>query len=168
MVLARKHWGLILAATLVFFGGIQANDEPNKPGHADDKDHVMVRPDEVKWGPAPPALPAGAKAAVLAGDPTKAGPYVIRLQMPDGYKVMPHWHPVAENVTVLKGTFNMGRGDTFSMEKSESLPPGSFVSMPKTMRHYAWAKGDTIIQVHGIGPFTLTYVNPDDDPRKKK
>ena len=139
-----------------------------KAGHADDSDHVVVRPDAIKWGPAPPGLPPGSQMAALVGDPSKSGvPYVIRAKLPDGYKVPPHWHPTDENVTVIKGTFMAGKGDKFSAEGSETLPAGSFVRMPKQMRHFAWAKGETIVQVHGMGPFEITYVNPADDPRRK-
>jgi quercetin dioxygenase-like cupin family protein len=138
-----------------------------KAGHPD-KDHVMVRADEVKWGPAPPSLPPGAQAALLTGDPTKAGSaYVLRAKLPDGYRVPPHWHPTDENVTVLKGTFLVGKGEKFDPSAMEALPAGSYVRMPKTMRHYAMAKGETILQVHGIGPFDINYVNPADDPRKQ-
>lgn len=144
--------------------GARSDEEPK---HADDKDHVMVTPDKIKWGPAPPSLPPGAEAAVLAGDPRKEGAYTIRVKFPDGFKVPPHWHPTDENVTVLKGTFNMGRGEKFDAEATKALPAGSYVRMPKTMRHFAWAKGETIVQVHGMGPFVINYVNPDDDPRKK-
>ena len=143
-----------------------AKDE--KPQHADGDDHVIVTPDKIKWGPAPPALPAGAEVAVLSGNPKKSGLYTMRVKLPDGYKVPPHWHPVDENVTVLKGTFNVGRGEKFDQDATQELPPGSYVHMPKTMRHFAWAKGETIIQVHGIGPFEINYVNPADDPRPKK
>jgi quercetin dioxygenase-like cupin family protein len=127
----------------------------------------MVRPDDVKWGPAPPVLPAGAQAALISGDPSKAVPYVIRVKLPDGYKIPPHWHPTDENVTVIQGTFMAAKGDKFSADASEALPAGSFVIMPREMRHFAWAKGETIVQVHGIGPFEFIYVNPADDPRKK-
>jgi quercetin dioxygenase-like cupin family protein len=154
---------IVAAAALAMWTGAQAEGEK---GHGSDKGHVMVRPDDIKWVPAP-AIPAGAKIAVLAGDPSKSGPYVMRVKMPDGYKVPPHWHPADENVTVLQGTFMAGKGDKFNAEASETLPAGSFVRMPKEMRHFAWAKGETIIQLHGIGPFEINYVNADDDPRKK-
>jgi ChrR-like protein with cupin domain len=157
---------LVTAASLGLWAAIQADDEKAK-GHDGDKDHVFVRADDIKWGAAPPALPAGAQFAVVMGDPSKPAPYVIRAKMPDGYKVPPHWHPTAENVTVLKGTLMVGKGEKFSAEASQPLTAGSFMSMPKDMRHFAWAKGETMIQVHGIGPFDITYVNPSDDPRKK-
>jgi quercetin dioxygenase-like cupin family protein len=156
--------GIAAAAALALWAGAQAGGEK---GHGPDKGHVLVRPDDIQWGPAPPGLPAGAKVALLAGDPGKAGPYVIRAQLPDGYKVPPHWHPEDENVTVIKGTLMVGAGDTLRVDASEALPPGSFVRMPKGMRHFAWAKGDTVIQVHGTGPFEINYVNASDDPRKK-
>ena len=156
--------GLIASAALAIAIGVRAGDEK---GHSSDKNHVMVRPDDVKWGPAPPSLPAGAKLAVLSGNPFKAEPFVIRAKLPDGYKVPPHWHPTDENVTVIEGTFMAGKGERFNADASEALPAGSFVKMPKEMRHFAWAKGETIIQIHGIGPFEITYVNAADDPRNK-
>jgi quercetin dioxygenase-like cupin family protein len=163
-MLKSMRLGIVAAATLALWTGAQAGDEK---GHGSDKDHVLVRPDDIKWGPSPSALPAGAKAAVLSGDPSKTGLYVLRAKMPDGYKVPPHWHPTDENVTVLKGTLMVGKGGKFNADASEALPAGSFMRMPKEMRHFAWAKGETIIQVHGIGPFEINYVNAADDPRKK-
>jgi quercetin dioxygenase-like cupin family protein len=153
----------LAAAALAAWTETQAEGEK---GHVD-KDHVVLRPDDIKWGPAPPSLPAGAKVAVLVGDPSKAAPYVIRVKLPDGHKVPPHWHPTDENVTVIEGTFMAGKGEKFDAATAEKLPAGSFVRMPKEMRHFAFAKGDSIIQVHGTGPFEITYVNAADDPRKK-
>jgi hypothetical protein len=158
--------GLVAAAALAMWNGAQAWDEKGK-AHDTDNDHVMVRPDDIKWGPGPPALPAGAKAAILTGDPSKSGLYVLRAKLPDGYQVPPHWHPTDENVTVIKGTLMVGKGDKLNADASQALPAGSFMRMPKEMHHFAWAKGETIIQVHGIGPFQITYVNAADDPRKK-
>jgi quercetin dioxygenase-like cupin family protein len=130
--------------------------------------HVMVTTNDMKWGPAPDALPAGAQMAVLDGDPSKAGvPFVIRAKLPDGYKVMPHWHPTDESVTVLSGTFTVATGDTWNDSAMTSLKAGEFTKMPKMMHHYAGAKGETVIQIHGMGPFAITYINPKDDPRKK-
>src|SRR5262245_2947791 len=101
----RKTSRLVFAAAvaLAVWVGVQAADEKGA-GHDSDKDHVALRPDDVKWGPAPPGLPAGAEAALLTGNPTKAVPYVLRAKLPDGYKVPPHWHGTDENVTVIKGT----------------------------------------------------------------
>jgi hypothetical protein len=161
----RKYL-LIAAACAMTMGPGLTQD---KGGHGMDKDHVLVKPDAIKFGPPPPGLPPGSQVAVLTGDPSKSGsPYVIRAKLPDGYKVPPHWHPTDENVTVLKGALLVGRGDKFDATKMQEMPAGSFMRMSKEMRHYAMAKGETVIQLHGVGPFEITYVNPADDPRKKE
>ena len=128
--------------------------------------HVAVSADGVKWGPAPPAFPKGAQLAVVTGDPGKEGLYVIRLKVPAGYKVPAHFHPQDENVTVLSGTFHIGMGDKLDESKGTALKAGGFAQAPKGMHHYAWFTEDSVIQVHGMGPQGLTYVNPADDPRK--
>jgi quercetin dioxygenase-like cupin family protein len=154
--------------TLLLVCGTQAGDGNNNPGGHDDE-HVIVKPTNLKWGPPPPVLPPGAQFAVLVGDPTKAGAaYTIRAKFPDGYQLPPHLHPVDENVTVIQGALLVGRGEKFDLQKVEELPAGSYMRMPKNLRHFAAAKGETIIQVHGIGPFEFNYVNAADDPRKKK
>ena len=158
----------VVLLALALLGSTSPGDANNNPGGHDDE-HVIVKPANVKWGPAPPSLPSGAQIAVLAGDPAKAGAtFTIRAKLPDGYQVPPHWHPTDENVTVIQGTFLVGRGEKFDLKTTEELPAGSFMHMPKTMRHFAAAKGETIIQVHGTGPFEVNYVNAADDPRKKK
>lgn len=129
---------------------------------------VLVSADGVKWGPVPPVLPSGAQFAVLLGDPGKEGPYVVRVKAPDGYRLPPHWHPQDEYVTVLSGAFHVGMGETFDASKGETLLPGSFVSAPAGMRHYAWTSGETVLQIHGMGPFGITYVNAADDPQRKQ
>lgn len=130
--------------------------------------HVLVEPDSITWGPPPPSLPPGAQMAVLDGDPSKAGvPFVVRAKLPDGYRVAPHFHPTAENVVVLSGAFLVGMGDTFDESSMKTLGAGGFTKVPKGMHHFAMSKGETVIQVHGVGPFALTYVNPSDDPRGK-
>jgi len=124
-------------------------------------------PDQMKWGPAPPFLPAGAQVAVLEGDPTAAsGDFTIRVKMPDGYRIAPHWHPRRENVTVITGTLKVGMGDSFDVMKMASFPMGSFAYLDPSMHHYAMASGDTVVQIHGISPVEFVYVNPSDDPRK--
>lgn len=141
---------------------------PAKPAAAAPK-YVIVAPSDVKWGPAPPSLPPGSQMAVLDGDPAKVGvPFVIRAKLPDGYRIAPHWHPTDENIAVLSGSFSMGMGDTFNEKSMTALGPGGFARMPKMMHHSAMAKGETVIQVHGLGPFAVHYVNPNDDPSKKK
>jgi quercetin dioxygenase-like cupin family protein len=129
-------------------------------------DHAVVAPDQVKWAAAPPAFPKGAQLAVVSGDPAKEGLYVIRLKVPAGYKVPPHTHPNDENVTVLSGTFNIGMGGTVDETKGTALKAGGFAKAAKGMQHYAWFTEDSVIQLHGLGPSGITYVNPADDPRK--
>ncbi len=127
--------------------------------------HVILDASEIAWQPAPDVLPSGAEIAVLAGDLTKEGPFVFRVKLPDGYRVAPHWHPLVESVTVLSGTFGIGMGETFDATAGRELGPGALFVMPAETPHFAWSKGETIIQVHGSGLWGLNYVNPEDDPR---
>ncbi len=129
--------------------------------------HVIVTPAELKWGDPPPVFEKGASFTVVSGDPSKPGLYVVRLKMPAGYKIMPHWHPTDEHVTVISGTFALGMGDNFDEASMKTLPAGGYGLMPAQMHHYAMAKTEAIVQVHGMGPFQLTYVNPKDDPMKR-
>jgi hypothetical protein len=129
--------------------------------------HVVVAAPEIKWGPAPPVLEKGAEFAVVSGDPSKAGPYVIRLKIPAGFKIAPHWHPTDENVTVISGTFALAMGEKFDPAALKDLPAGGYALMPAEMRHFAQAKTAATVQVHGVGPFALNYVNPADDPSKR-
>jgi quercetin dioxygenase-like cupin family protein len=129
--------------------------------------HDMIAgSDQVKWGAAPPSLPKGAQIAVLAGDPSKDVPFVIRLKLPANYVVPAHQHPTAENVTVLSGTFNAGMGDKVDKKKTQALKSGGFVSLPAKTNHYAWTSGETVVQVNGTAPFVINYVNSADDPSK--
>ena len=132
------------------------------------EEHKMFKPSDIEWKDAPPALPAGAKLAVLDGDPGKPGYFAMRLKMPDGYKIMPHWHPNVERVTVISGTANIGMGDKFDDSKGDPMPAGTYAFMKPHVHHYFWAKGETEIQIQTIGPWKLVYVNPTDDPSKKK
>lgn len=127
---------------------------------------VVVTPDKIQWGPAPAVFPAGAQFAVLAGDPSKPGPFVARIKAPDGYRIMPHWHPTGEYVTVISGEFRVGMGDKFDESSMQALPAGSVAAVPTHHNHYAMAKGETVVQVNSTGPFKLVYVNPADDPSK--
>ena len=123
---------------------------------------------QVKWMNGPASLPAGAKLAVLEGDPAKEGFFTMRLWLPDGFKISPHWHSKVEHVTVVSGIFNLGMGEKFDQAGAREMPAGTFGFWPAGMRHFAWAKGETVVQLHGIGPWTITYVNPSDDPRNMK
>jgi ketosteroid isomerase-like protein len=130
--------------------------------------HVMLAPGELKWGDGPPSLPPGAKMAVVQGDPSQAQPFVIRAQVPAGYKVPPHWHPGVENLTILSGTVALGMGETFDESKMTAVPVGGYASLPAEMRHYFMAKTAATFQVHGMGPFVVNYVNAADDPSKQQ
>ena len=130
--------------------------------------HVMVPSSSITWGDPPPALPPGAKLAVITGDPSKPGPFVIRVQFPAGYKVPPHWHPTDENVTVLSGTMALGMGEAWDDAKMQALPAGSYVVLPAEMRHSVMVRTAATIQITGMGPFVVNYVNPADDPSKAK
>lgn len=128
---------------------------------------IVVPPDQVVWGPAPAVLPAGARLAVLEGNPSEAGPFTMRLLAPDGYRIPPHYHAVIEHVTVLKGTFKVGMGEKFDASAMVPLPAGTFAALEPGTRHFAEMQGETILQLHGVGPWGLVYVNPADDPRRR-
>jgi quercetin dioxygenase-like cupin family protein len=129
--------------------------------------HTIVPPQEIKWGPAPAVLPPGAEAAVLFGDPSEEGLFVLRLKLPAGYSVGPHTHPVDEVITVISGTFRMGMGETADQSKAQALPAGSFFALPPGTAHYVFADEETVVQISTIGPWGLTYINPEDDPQQK-
>ena len=131
-------------------------------------DHGFFGLTDIKWMDGPPSLPKGAKLALLEGNPAQEGPFTMRLQLPDGFSIPPHSHPAVEHVTVISGTFNLGMGEKFDRSAGRALPAGSFAFMPPGMKHFAWAKGETVVQVHGMGPWKINYVNPEDDPRNKK
>jgi uncharacterized RmlC-like cupin family protein len=126
-------------------------------------------PDQIQYGPAPAFLPPGASLAVLEGNPMGAtGDYTVRLKMPDGYKVAPHWHPKRENVTVISGALKVGMGDKFDESKMMSFAAGSFAYLDPSMHHYAMGSGETVVQIHGMAPLKFNYIDPNDDPSTKK
>lgn len=157
---------LIAVTAAVLFMSQSALAQQPAPTKA--ADAPVTGPGNVSWGPAPAVLPAGTHVAVLNGDPFGNGEFTLRLHLPAGTKVMPHFHPNDENVTVLKGVFHVGMGDKFTEQGTLTFPAGGFVIAPANMHHYAWAEGDVIVQINGMGPFKLTYVNPADDPSAKK
>jgi quercetin dioxygenase-like cupin family protein len=128
--------------------------------------HTTMQADDLRWS-APAAYAKGAQLAVVRGDPTKEGMYVVRLKVPAGFKIAPHTHPDDENVTILSGSFNIGTGDKLDESKGTQVKTGGYSFVMKGMTHYAWFTDDTILQLHGIGPQGATYVNPADDPRKQ-
>ncbi len=130
--------------------------------------HKMLSPQEIKWAPAPPSIPPGAEAAVLYGDPSKDGLFAMRLKFPKGYKIPPHTHPKPEVLTVISGTFRLGMGEAADSGKAKAFAPGSFIALSPGMAHFAAADEDnTVVQLNSTGPWTLTYINQADDPRKK-
>ncbi len=136
-------------------------------GHsAMSNDHMMITSDELKWVDIG-SLPPGAKLAVIEGPLNQAGPVTFRLKFPANYEIPAHWHPAIEHVTVVSGTFNMGAGDKLDRAKTKALTAGSVAIMQPKTTHYAWTKDETIVQVHGMGPWAVTYVNPADDTRKQ-
>lgn len=154
---------LLLAALTLSAGVAAAQGTPQ----ADAPHAIVAPPDQIRWEAAPPVLPAGAKVAVLEGNPTEPGPFTMRLLMPDRYRIPPHHHPATEHVTVMKGTFKVGMGETFDAAAMTALPTGTFAALEPGVRHYAEAQGETVLQLHGVGPWRLTYVNPADDPRAR-
>ncbi len=166
---------LSLIALTVLAAPLALGQETTRPA-ADEKKGVETQtgemgfysPAEVKWKDGPGSLAAGAKFAVLEGDPAKEGPFVMRLWLPDGFRIQPHWHPKVERITVVSGIFNLGMGEKFDQSATREMPAGTFGFWPAGMRHFAWASGETILQLHGTGPWMITYVNPADDPRSAK
>lgn len=151
--------GLFCGAALAFTAGAQTTSSEK---------HAFT-PDALPYSPAPAFVPAGAQLAVLEGNPgASSGDYTVRLKMPSGYRIAPHWHPQRENVTVISGIFKVGMGDRFDESKMGDFPAGSFAYLDPDMHHYAMASGEVVVQVHGTSPLQFNYVNPDDDPSRKK
>jgi quercetin dioxygenase-like cupin family protein len=129
--------------------------------------HKILTPQEIKWAAGPASLPPGGEAAVLYGDPSKEGLFALRLKLPKGYRIPPHTHPKPEMVTVISGTFKLGMGEKADQGKATPLAAGSFVALSPGMAHFASADEDTVIQLNSSGPWSITYLNPQDDPRQK-
>ena len=154
----------VLMFGMVTIGGhmIRAEDPAPTPS-----DHVFVTPADLGWQDGPPSLPRDAQFVVIEGDPKKEGLFTMRLKLPADYRIPAHWHPADEHVTVISGGFNMGTGDVLDTTKGHALPTGSFALMPAQMHHFAWTSEETVLQLHGVGPWQIHYLNPADDPRKQ-
>jgi quercetin dioxygenase-like cupin family protein len=160
---------LLIAGAVCALTSLALAKENNKGNaNAAGAEHKIVTAADIKWMDGPPFLPTGVKLAVLEGDPSKAGPFTIRLQAPAGYKIPAHTHPTAEHITVISGTFHIGMGEKLDEAAGQEMSPGSFAVMPAGMKHFAWMSAETVVQVHGTGPFQIKYVNPADDPRGAK
>ncbi len=130
---------------------------------------IVAHAPSLAWAPGPPSLPPGAQFVLLEGNPAEALPLTLRLKFPPNYRVPPHWHSVIEHVTVLSGTLHVGMGEQASYQSGTALASGSFAVMPAKMVHHAWTGSDgAVFQLHSTGPWTITFVNPADDPRKPK
>lgn len=129
--------------------------------------HSLMTPQDIKWTPGPPSVRPGAQMAVLFGDPTKDGLFAMRLKVPKGFVISPHTHSKPEVVTIISGSARLGMGEKVDSTMANALPTGGFFNMPPGMAHYFMAEEDTVIQLNSVGPWTITYVNPEDDPRKQ-
>lgn len=148
-----------IAAALAIPVAVQANPH-------DHSKHLMVQPADLKWVDVP-SLPAGAKITVVQGPMNEAVPFTARIKLPANYNLPAHWHPAIEHVTVISGTFNMGTGEKLDRSQTTALAPGAMAIMQVGTRHFAWTKEETVVQIHGTGPWGINYVNAEDDPRKK-
>ena len=163
----KRILGVILMLAAGIFWMTRANANDALAANNDGQKNAFTAA-EIPYGPAPSILPEGAQLAVLEGNPMAAtGDFTVRLKMPDGYKIPPHWHPHRENVTVLSGNFRVGMGDDFDAAKMMTFGPGSFAYLDPDMHHYAQASGEVVVQVHGESPFQINYVHAADDPSKK-
>ena len=151
---------LLLAGT--FLAGCAANPVKLGPDR-----HILYQADEISWEDGPASLEPGAQMAVLEGDPSREELFTLRFKLPDGFRISPHWHPKFERLTVISGTFNLGHGERFDRNAAVRMPAGSYTTMPPEMRHFAFAEGETVIQLTSVGPWEIIYLNPLDDPRNR-
>jgi hypothetical protein len=151
-----------LGVALCAAGSVLTSQAPTHPAPA----HVVVvAPANIAWRPLRP----GAEIAVISGNPDASGePFVMRMRYTGNVRVPPHWHPTDEHITVLGGTFLLGMGERADESAATPLVAGAYAFAPAKMPHFAWSKGDTVVQVHGIGPFVINYVNPADKPAVQK
>jgi anti-sigma factor ChrR (cupin superfamily) len=163
-LMTNSPWGIAgisLALLFVAFACWTASTAWSQ--HAD---HKVVMPADLKWQEVP-SLPKGAMIAVIEGPMDQAVPFTARLKVPANYKIPPHWHPAIERVTVLSGTLHMALGDKFDKAKTTALDIGGMMIIQPKTNHFVWTETESVVQLHGTGPWGITYVNPEDDPRKK-
>lgn len=160
----KGKWGPLKAIALgVALGAaLQASAQPSYSGHSP----MMTLPEQLVWRDAP-AVGPGAKIAVIEGPLDKSAPFTFRLKMPPNMKVAPHTHPAYERVTVLSGTFHFAHGESFDAAKTVALTPGSVAIMPPGAPMFGFTREETVIQLHGTGPWGLKYLDPAEDPRSK-
>ena len=129
--------------------------------------HLIYAPDDVEWQAGPGSFEPGAEFTILEGDPLTPGVFTMRIRMPDGFVIAPHWHPNVERVTVLSGTFHLGSGERLDRSAAERLDEGSYFALLPETPHYAITEGRTVIQLTSVGPWKINYVNAADDPRQR-
>lgn len=151
----KKKVIVSLLATVALASAAQAESMPIP---------APYRAETAEWGPVPPVLPAGAEIAVLSGNPFAEGWFVLRLRFPAGYDVPAHIHSGDELITVISGEFNIGHGEKLDRDAGTLLTAGGFVELPAGHPHFAWTSAETIVQIHGPGPFDITYIDPADNP----
>jgi quercetin dioxygenase-like cupin family protein len=154
---------LLTIGLISFTYGQLATGQPHVDGSGE---ATLFVPASIPWKDGPASLPPGAKLAILEGDPATEGPFTVRIKLPDRYRIPPHTHPKTERLTVISGSFRLGMGATFDEKALRAMPPGAFGFWPAGMKHFVQAEGETIVQLHGIGPWQIVYVNPADDPRR--
>ena len=160
---------LMIVMSLIAGSIAQAREEKTKrPGTGEAEHAMMFTQSDLTWIAGPPALPSGASMAVIEGSFNNPGPFTVRLKFPANYRIAAHWHPIKVSVTVISGTFIMGLGNKLDTKKGKMLPAGSIFQMPAKIHHFGWTSEETIIQIHGIGPWGVNYLNSADDPRKKQ
>lgn len=154
-------WTMRIACVLLALAPTAFADKHTRTTAATNhKQPITLTPGDMKWMAAPPQLPKGAQVTVLHGDPTKPGDYTLRFKVPDGYTIPPHWHTKDEELTIMKGTLVLHLGDTMEAERHD-LVVGSYHYLPARTHHGAQAKGETIVQVQGPGPFDIHYIDAD-------
>jgi quercetin dioxygenase-like cupin family protein len=163
----RKAKWIASVAFVGLLALVTAGAQDTRPQESESGEMRVYPPGEIKWRKGPESLPPGAEIAVLEGDPSKTGPFVFRVRFPDGYTIPPHTHPRAERVTVIAGTFHIAMGEKLDRTAGQPMPAGSFGYWPAGMKHFAWVSGETIVQLHGSGPWQINYLNPADDPRNR-
>lgn len=167
--------GALVVALLVGVGG-QTQERSRKTGPeasaqprgkaAGAGGHIIATPEQFSWAPGPESLPRGVTSVILEGDPKVEGKlFAMRLRLPAGTRIMPHHHGTDEHVTVIRGEVGIGMGEKFDEKALTSVPAGGFFVMPAGHRHFLRAKAESEVQLHGMGPWTITYVNPEHDPR---
>ena len=158
----KRFLTLGLLLSLATLGGYRL-----EAAHEETPDHLMILPRDLKWVNAPPSLPPGAKAALMEGNPAQSGPFTMRIKLPANYRIPAHHHPADEHVTVTSGSFYMGLGERLDTAKGKPLTAGSFALMKAGTRHFAYTRRPAVIQLHGMGPWGIIYVNPAEDPRNR-